>query len=330
MNDIVQRIEHDVRSLPSRVEVIFHGKEQDRFSAQLMEYLQALCEASEGKLVLRRAAGRTPLPERPAFTLKADGRQNVHYLALPEANEVAPFLKALRFVATGEAPFGDDLKRTVGAVRSPAEIQIFVSSFCTNCPRVVETVVAFAALNPMLSAFVIDVQRFAELAERYAVKSVPATVVDRELVLIGQVSPERLSSLLERRGGEDYEREVLRSMLERGLTAEAAERIREGKGREALVSLFLEPELSTRMGVLVVLGQVLEKDREALTAMVPSLLGLLSHDDARIRGDVADFLGGSGDARAIPHLERLTQDPDPEVAEAASDALDRLRGRAGE
>jgi HEAT repeat protein len=52
---------------------------------------------------------------------------------------------------------------------------------------------------------------------------------------------------------------------------------------------------------------------------------MLSHYDARIRGDVADLLGKIGDPAAIPHLEPLISDPDPDVAEAAVDALEELK-----
>jgi HEAT repeat protein len=58
--------------------------------------------------------------------------------------------------------------------------------------------------------------------------------------------------------------------------------------------------------------------------MVPQLIELLCHQDHRIRGDIADLLGKIGDPNAIPHLQKLTSDPHPEVAEASAEALEVL------
>ena len=76
----------------------------------------------------------------------------------------------------------------------------------------------------------------------------------------------------------------------------------------------------------MVLEEALGQDPEAIREMVPSIIELLFHEDSRIRGDMADFLGRVGDRRVVPHLERLTSDPDPDVVEAAADALEELQG----
>jgi HEAT repeat protein len=96
------------------------------------------------------------------------------------------------------------------------------------------------------------------------------------------------------------------------------------------MTLFQEQELSTRMGVLVIMEGALDKNPQSVKNMVPALIELLYHEDARIRGDIADFLGGVGDSRAIPHLEILTKDADPDVAEAAEDALEELQDSLGD
>jgi HEAT repeat protein len=54
----------------------------------------------------------------------------------------------------------------------------------------------------------------------------------------------------------------------------------------------------------------------------------LQDPDARIRVDVVNAMGLSGDAAASPLLEPLTRDRDAEVAKAAARAVARLRGAA--
>jgi hypothetical protein len=321
----IGKLESELENFVGEVDILFHEKEGDEFSQELEGFVRTLGELSEGRITFDKVEGDSSLPGHPAFTLSSGERRNIHYLALPEKNEIAPFVKALKYTSEGSPPVASDVEAALSEISSPAEIQIFVSPFCTNCPKVVETVVAMASMSPFLSVIIIDVQRYSELAETYGIKSVPGTIIDKELVLIGQIAPERLSALLVNRSTEDYDRELIRSLMERSRTSEAATLICKGKGRKGILELFQEPEISTRMGVLVVLEQALEQDEDALREMVPPLIELLSHEDPRIRGDMADFLGTVGDARAIPHLEKLTRDSDPDVVEAAEDALEELR-----
>ncbi len=330
MDEDIRKLEPELKNLPGEVELVFYGKEDDPFSAQLEEFINDLSEASGGKIAVAMGTDEEHLPGGPAFTMKGKSGHRFHYLAQPEANEVTPFLKALQFVASGEAPLDNDVEAAIDRISSPAEILVFVSPFCTNCPQVVETVVAFGTRNPLLNICIIDVQRFPKLAEGFGIKSVPAIVIDVDLVLIGQVSPEVLANLIEKRGEEVYEVEFLRSLTHRGRTSEAVDWVSKGKGQSALLTLFQEPELSTRMGVLVILEGALEKKPQSVKNMVPALVELLSHEDARIRGDIADFLGGVGDSRAIPYLENLTKDADPDVAEAAEEALEELQDSIGD
>jgi alkyl hydroperoxide reductase subunit AhpF len=321
----LKKLESGLGALTGKVEIAFQPKVGDAFSEDLEGFCRDLAGRSEGQVRVAIGDGGYPLPGLPAFTLKADGRRNIHYLALPEQNEIAPFVNALRYTAEGTATVPAGAEENLSRISKPVEIQVFVSPFCTNCPKVVETAIRFASKYSFVSVIIVDVQRFAELAEPYGIKSVPATVIDKELVLIAQVSPEHLSKLLAERGTEFYDRELIRSFMERSRPAEAAALICEGRGRKGILELFQEPEISTRMGVLVVLEQALGQDEEAFRDMVPPLIQLLSHEDSRIRGDIADFLGTVGDRRAIPAIEKLLKDSDPDVVEAAEDALEELR-----
>jgi HEAT repeat protein len=58
----------------------------------------------------------------------------------------------------------------------------------------------------------------------------------------------------------------------------------------------------------------------------PHLVALLSHQDPHCRGDVAFLLGLIGDEKVLERLEPLAEDGSPEVAEAAREAIKRIRG----
>ena len=79
----------------------------------------------------------------------------------------------------------------------------------------------------------------------------------------------------------------------------------------------------------LVAEEVLDQNPEGLDGLVLHLIaglqgeGPLAEDPAR-KGDTADLLGRIGHADARPVLEALARDPNPEVAEAAADALEGL------
>jgi hypothetical protein len=323
--DDLKALRKTVDNLPARVEFIMHEEENDPFSQKVKEFAQDLSEISAGKIVLTTNKDDFELPGLPALTLANDSRRNIHYLVVPEGHELGPFSRALTFLAQGYAPVSDKTKTLLQNVIKPVAIMVLVSPYCTNCPHVVEAVINLASANPLISAFIADVQYFSELAEKHKIQSVPATIIDQHLVLLGQVTEEKLAEMLVQQEGLDYDRERIRSLIERGLIAEAADLICKGEGGEAALSLFEQGDLSMRMGVLVVFEEALEKDALSVRGVVPHLITLLSHEDARIRGDIADLLGKTGDPRAIAPMKRLATDPDPDVADAATDALELLR-----
>jgi HEAT repeat protein len=84
--------------------------------------------------------------------------------------------------------------------------------------------------------------------------------------------------------------------------------------------------------VVEALGRSKQRDQalvyiQEIAARQPPVLGHhLQDPDARIRVDIVDALGLSGDARALPLVEPLAKDHDAEVAKAAARAIARLRG----
>jgi HEAT repeat protein len=154
---------------------------------------------------------------------------------------------------------------------------------------------------------------------------VPATILDQRLVLIGNTTAGRLQELVKLRGTPEYEREVVQSLIDTGRIAEAAGCLGQDAGREVILAFIQDPEFSRRLSGLVVVEKALEDNPGMVRALVPSLAEMLSHEDARIRGDIADLLGRTGDPQVIARLEPLVTDPNPDVAEAAADAIEELR-----
>lgn len=268
------------------------------------------------------SSGSVQPPTLPALTLRVGERDAIHYLALPEGPEEAPFLEALTALA-GSADLGN-LPDQLAQLEEPVEVLVFVASGCPNCPHGVRAANALAAASPNITVSVVDASLFGEFASRFQVKSVPTTVVDRGLTLIGVKTREELAHRLLELQGPEADKAIFISLVESGRFPDAAGHLLEGRGVETFAELWSQGALESRISLTLIAQEALEEDPAALNDLVPLLLPALRADDPSRQGDTADLLGAIAHPSAREALEALRHDPNPDVAEAAADALEEI------
>lgn len=79
----------------------------------------------------------------------------------------------------------------------PTKIKIGVALTCHFCPDVVAACQHMAALNPNVSAEMLDLQLFPELRKQKHIMSVPATMINDGEVIFGSQTPEQLVAACE-------------------------------------------------------------------------------------------------------------------------------------
>jgi HEAT repeat protein len=92
-----------------------------------------------------------------------------------------------------------------------------------------------------------------------------------------------------------------------------------------LLLLFSSPEtqLNTRIGISAIIESM--ADSELLQGIVDRLGELSKHDDPRIRGDAAHYLGLTGSEKAAVYIEQLVNDVDVDVSAVARESLELLK-----
>lgn len=219
----------------------------------------------------------------------------------------------------------------VEPLRHDTSVLLFIGPGCPVCPHQVRAAATVAAASPRITLEIIDATLDPGIAAEYDIQSVPTTVIDDELFLLGAMPARRLAERIMERHGPDRERVLFASLMEAGRHDEASRRLSEARGIEAFAELWSRSTLETRMGLMLVAEQTLEVDPGSLDPLVPLLLagldghGPLASDQAR-RGDTADLLARIGHPDARPALERLAEDANAQVAEAARAALDEMAG----
>ncbi|MFP4624685.1 MAG: thioredoxin family protein [Gemmatimonadota bacterium] len=221
------------------------------------------------------------------------------------------------------------LEGTLQTLENETEILLFVARGCPACPHQVRSAATVALASSKVALEVVDAGQEPELAARYEIGSVPTTVVDDELIMVGVIPPGELALRLIERQGPDAEKRVFTALVEAGRHTDAAERLADGRGTDGFLELWERSTMEQRMALLLVAEESLLYDPWGLKPLVPRLVaglegdGPLAQDDSR-RGDTADLLGKTGDEAARPALERLAADANPAVAEAAREALAEL------
>ncbi|MEW6366686.1 MAG: thioredoxin family protein [Acidobacteriota bacterium] len=267
------------------------------------------------------------LPALPALSLACGKGRGISYAAVPEGPEAAPFIRAIaRLTGVEPSPTGAWTAQVSNHAR-PAEIIVFIAPACPFCPRTVQGALDVALTSAQVRLSIVDVERFPKLAAQYSVQSVPMTLVDRQLARVGILSSSELAELLVATTERDYVERVFLSRIETGQLDDAAADLRAGRGLDHFASLWLKSTTSTRISLMMLAEMVLEGRRMALDALVPRLLPVLSSADVPLRGDTADLLRQIAHPAAADALTALLQDPNPDVAEVAADALAAIEAR---
>ncbi len=219
---------------------------------------------------------------------------------------------------------------TLQNLTKETELLLFIGHGCPACPHQVRAVATLALASEKVSVEIVEATQNPELADQYDIRSVPTTIVDDELIMVGVIPAAEMAWRLLEREGPEAEKVVFAALVQSERFADAGERLSDGRATEAFVELWSRSTLENRMGLFLVVEEALDWNPEGLDALVPLLIeglqgdGPMSQDPTRV-GDTADLLGQIGHPDAREVLEALGRDSNEEVAEAAADALEELR-----
>jgi glutaredoxin len=310
------------------LEIVLHpaAGEESPLEGPLTEVARRLELASGGALTVARGDG-LGLVALPCLTIAHRGAGKIHYQALPHGPEGRPFLEAVLGPHRNGPDPGERWVERLAALERPAELLVFVGASCPHCPGAVRSANRLALASALVTVSIADVQAHAELAQRFNVRAVPTTILDGSLAVSGVVRPAELVDKILSRDDDSHGEQLLVSLVEQGRFDEMARRIRSEPGASHFLKNWKGSATSLRIGLMMAVETALEGDRAALDHLVPGLLPILGSEDAVLRGDTADLLGRIGHPAAKDPLRTLLDDPNPDVAEIASEALEEIEVR---
>jgi len=256
-------------------------------------------------------------------------KSNLRYFSVPTGPELAPFLQTLLTLSAGGSPLSRRTLSLLATLLIPTRLEAFIAPACPHCPALVALCSALALASSYLEVSIVDVTLFPEQAEERGIRAVPTLIINGVERLVGALGEEVLVDRCVKRELGALHSETFRRILKEGDARKlAATMVAAGEIPETALALLADHDWSVRLGMMVVLEEIGTHRPELARRAYPYLVTLLSHKDPNRRGDAAFLLGLIGDAGVLRGLEPLAEDGSPEVAEAAREAIKRIRGES--
>jgi thiol-disulfide isomerase/thioredoxin len=133
-----------------------------------------------------------------------EGATTVRFLGQPGGYEFSTLVADIVDVSRGGTSLKQATRDAVRGIDVPVHVQVFVTPNCPYCPPAARVAHQFAMENPLILAEVIEANEFHDLSERYAVRTVPKTIINDRIEFVGSLSEAKmLEAVLEavRRAG---------------------------------------------------------------------------------------------------------------------------------
>jgi thiol-disulfide isomerase/thioredoxin len=202
---------------------------------------------------------------------------------------------------------------------------MLLGTHCPYCPTVLKSLGELVKSGAVGKLEAVNIEQHPDIAQALGVRSVPWVRIG-PFELEGLRSEKELRTWAEVAGTESGYTSYLAELLSAGKIDHAIKLIqRNPDAIKALLALFsdTETQLNTRIGISAIIETL--AGSELLQGIVDRLGELSRHDDPRIRGDAAHYLGLTGSTRAMTYLERLLDDADADVRVVARESLDLLK-----
>lgn len=123
----------------------------------------------------------------PALVLPGEGDRKARFFGIPSGYEFRSLIDDILNLSRGETDLSEGAKAKIRSITQPLHIQVFVTPTCPYCPSMVRFAHQAAFENPMVTGDMVESTEFPHLAHRYGVMSVPKTIINEGIEIVGAV-----------------------------------------------------------------------------------------------------------------------------------------------
>ena len=107
------------------------------------------------------------------------------YLGIPAGLEFGTLLEDLAAVSCGTTTLKQESRTKLASLTKPVHVQVFVTPTCPYCPKVATLAHQAAVESGNVTADVVEISEFPDLAAQYQVRGVPKIVMNDTVELVG-------------------------------------------------------------------------------------------------------------------------------------------------
>jgi hypothetical protein len=271
----------------------------------------------------------TPAGTPFLLTVEMPGGGQISLSFVPDQQLQRPFEEFLTAAVTGECGLDPAARALVCSFPPSLSLVLWVARWCGSSAKAFSSLARFALEAPGLKLRVADVESVPAREIPAGIESVPVLFVGGSGRFYGDSPELELARGIVDLASERSERFMVGHMLDRRLRVELLALMKAGAvSPRSLAAEVGSESFSRRAAAVVSLSDLALSDRLLAAEALPVLEGLLGGSSAQVRGDAVFALAEVGDLRAIPAVEKLCSDPDPDVREGAEEALEKIKKRA--
>lgn len=127
----------------------------------------------------------------PAILLQGQTKGSVRFFGIPAGYEFSTLIEDLIDVSQGRTSLSAKSREASATIDQDLHIQVFVTPTCPYCPRAARLAHKLAVENEHVTADVVEISEFMDLAQRYQVQGVPKTVINDNVEFVGALPEPR-------------------------------------------------------------------------------------------------------------------------------------------
>ena len=202
---------------------------------------------------------------------------------------------------------------------------LLLGTNCPHCPAILHSLGELLKKGEISQLHAINIEAAPEIAEQYAVRSVPWIKIG-DYVLTGAQPMEALQQRIEWTTHNDKLLGKFDHMLSHGEAQQVTDSIKADNSKfDLIMKLLADPAtiLSTRIGIGVIMEDF--EGTDLLKSHLKNLAKLLNSDDVRVRADAAHYLSLTNSQDAIHYLvDHKKKENNHEVIDVIEDSLESL------
>ncbi|MFX0204686.1 MAG: thioredoxin family protein [Candidatus Hodarchaeota archaeon] len=206
-NGVLEQVKSELEKLEGKVKVLafFTEAKECKYCNQVVELAEIVADLSDKITVepnnceiTSEKAAKYGIDKYPALLIHGRAPYKIRFFGIPAGYEFRALVSAIVDASRGTPILTPETQERLFEITQNVHIQVFVTPSCPYCVSVVRMAHQFAIMNSHITADMIEVIEFRDLAQQYKVKSVPKIIINDKIKVEGAIPEERfLAKILE-------------------------------------------------------------------------------------------------------------------------------------